>query len=225
MKSLDLFSGIGGFALGLSQAGIRPAAFVERDRFCRRVLAKNFPGVPIHDDVRTFRAPRGFADVVTGGFPCQPFSTASAGKRYGEEHDSFLWPEMLRIVSEVRPRWVVGENVIGIDSMALEQVVSDLEACGYEVGTFEIPACAVGHDHRRARVWICAHAHGNGKPRRSVHAEVARCAADGSIAASVGAHDGLPGRLDGHRLRALGNAVVPGVVQAIGRAILQAEAA
>jgi DNA (cytosine-5)-methyltransferase 1 len=225
MRVLDLFSGIGGFSLGLERAGMTTVAFCEIDPFCRKVLAKHWPGVPIYDDIRQLRAARGSADVVCGGFPCQPFSTASAGKRYGAEHDSFLWPEMLRIIQEVGPSWAILENVVGIESMALEQVVSDLEAIGHKVWTFEIPACAVGHAHKRARLWICAYANRDGESGGALNAEASWRAVARDDSASMGKAHGLSGRLDGHRMRALGNAVVPQIPELIGRAILQAEAA
>jgi DNA (cytosine-5)-methyltransferase 1 len=168
LKILDLFSGIGGFSLGLERTGgFETVAFVERDEYASKVLAKNFSGVPIYDDVRTFNADGlGRIDCVTGGYPCQPFSLA--GKRLGEEDDRHLWPEMLRIVASTRPRWVIAENVAGHINMGLDQVLSDLESEGYTAGTLVIPACAVDAPHRRDRVWIVANASGEGRtsPRR-----------------------------------------------------------
>lgn len=155
-KHIDLFSGIGGFALACRWNGIETVQFVEIDPFCQKVLNKNFPGVPIHDDIKTFKYDGDPPFILTGGFPCQPFSCA--GKRRGKEDDRYLWPEMLRVVSEAKPRWVIGENVAGFINMGLDQCVSDLENQGYEVQAFVIPACAVGAPHRRDRVWICAHA-------------------------------------------------------------------
>lgn len=123
MRHLDLFSGIGGFALAARWMGWETVQFVELDKFCQRVLEKNFPGVPIHGDIKTFDGTRfrGAVDIVTGGFPCQPFSTA--GKRKGKADDRYLWPEMLRVIGEARPTFVVGENVAGIISMGLDQVL------------------------------------------------------------------------------------------------------
>jgi DNA (cytosine-5)-methyltransferase 1 len=153
---LDLFSGIGGFALAAQWAGFRTVQFCEIDPFCQKVLAKNFPGVPVHDDIKTLSGESvGPVDVVTGGFPCQPVS--QAGKRRGSADDRYLWPEMARIVSEVRPRWVLGENVAGLISMGLDQCLSDLEDLGYDARAVVVPACAVGAPHRRDRVWIVAH--------------------------------------------------------------------
>lgn len=156
MRVLDLFSGIGGFSLGLERAGMETVAFCEVDQFCRKVLAKHWPNTRIHDDVRTLdgKEYRGTIDVVCGGFPCQPFSLA--GKRAGADDDRHLWPEMLRIIREVQPRYVIGENVAGFVNMELDNCLSDLEAIGYACGAFVIPACAVDAQHRRDRVWIIA---------------------------------------------------------------------
>lgn len=157
MKHLDLFSGIGGFALAAEE--VWPDiehTFCEIDPFCQAVLKKHWPQSSIHDDIRTLHP--GPADLVTGGFPCQPFS--SAGKRRGTADDRHLWPEMLRVIRESSPEWVVGENVGGLltwdGGMVLESVLSDLEAEGYEAWPFVIPACAVEAPHKRDRVWIVA---------------------------------------------------------------------
>lgn len=156
MKHLDLFSGIGGFALAARWAGIETVQFVEIDPFCQKVLAKNFPGVPIHDDIKTFRGERFRGiDLLTGGSPCQPYSVA--GKQLGEADDRALWREMFRVIDEARPRFVVGENVAGFVRMALDNVLSDLEGIGYTCQAVVIPACAVNAPHKRERVWILAH--------------------------------------------------------------------
>jgi DNA (cytosine-5)-methyltransferase 1 len=154
MRVLDLFSGIGGFSLGLESAGMETVAFCEKDSFCRKVLTQHWPNVPIHEDIRDLdgRIYRGTVDVVCGGFPCQPFSVA--GLRQGKDDDRHLWPEMLRVIRESQPRWVIGENVSGFIRMALDDVCADLEREGYEVRTFVLPACAVDARHRRDRVWI-----------------------------------------------------------------------
>ena len=159
MRVLDLFSGIGGFSLGLERAGMTTVAFCEIDPFCRRVLAKHWPNVPLHEDVRKLKGSDvGSIDVICGGYPCQPFSLA--GKRAGAADDRHLWPEMRRLVDELRPSWVIGENVAGHLNMGLDDVLSDLGARGYACRPFVIPACAVGAWHRRDRVWIVAHAGG-----------------------------------------------------------------
>jgi|9_EtaG_2_1085328.scaffolds.fasta_scaffold02144_2 DNA (cytosine-5)-methyltransferase 1 len=159
MKVIDLFSGIGGFSLGLeSTGGFETVQFVENNKWCQKVLAKNFSNVPITGDIRNYEGQEQ-ADVVVGGFPCQPFSVA--GKRKGTEDDRHLWPEMLRVIKASKPRWVIGENVRNLTSiqegMVFEQVCTDLENEGYEVQSFIIPASAVNAPHQRYRVWIVAY--------------------------------------------------------------------
>jgi len=207
MRHLDLFSGIGGFALAAREVwgeAHEIVGFCDNDSFCQNVLAKNFPGVPIYGDIRELTADRLAADAIgsrarlevqdacgqkrqssdassptlvrqrnrkndakgiaashraridllTGGFPCQPFS--NAGKKRGDKDDRYLWPEMLRVIRETKPTWIIGENVAGIVRMALDQVCADLEGEGYAVQPFIIPAAAVGAPHRRDRVWIVA---------------------------------------------------------------------
>lgn len=157
----SLFSGIGGFDLAAEWAGWTNMFNCEIDPFCRRVLKYHFPNAVQYEDIKTtdFTVWRGRIDVLTGGFPCQPFSVA--GKRKGTDDDRYLWPEMLRAIREISPRWVVGENVRGFvnwsDGMVLDTVFADLEALGYEVQPFILPACAVDAPHRRDRVWIIAH--------------------------------------------------------------------
>ena len=161
MTHASLFSGIGGFDLAAEWAGWTNVFNCEIDPFCRKVLAYHFPNAIQYEDVKAtdFTVHRGGVDVLTGGFPCQPFSLA--GKRRGTSDNRYLWPEMLRAIREIRPRWVVGENVLGIvnwsDGMVFEQVCADLEGEGYEVQPFLIPACAVDAPHRRDRVWFVAH--------------------------------------------------------------------
>ena len=159
MKVLDLFSGIGGFSLGLERTGgFETVAFCEIDPFCRRVLAKHWPGVPIHDDVRTLTAdafPAGGVDVICGGFPCQDVS--HAGKRAGlEGARSGLWSEYARLIGELRPSYVIVENVPGLLSLGLGAVLGDLAALRYDAVWDCIPASAVGAPHLRDRVWILA---------------------------------------------------------------------
>jgi len=130
--------------------------FCEKDKYCQRVLRKHWPDVPIVSDIGEFDgAAYPGAFILTGGFPCQPFSVA--GKRGGKTDDRYLWPAMLKVIAATRPRWVLAENVPGIIKMELDTVLSDLEAEGYATGTFIIPACAVAAPHRRDRVWIVAH--------------------------------------------------------------------
>jgi len=157
---LDLFSGIGGFSLGLESTGFfKTIAFVEKDKFCQKVLQKNFPNVPIEDEVRNVKGERFKADVITGGFPCQPFSVA--GKRKGTDDDRYLWDETIRIISETKCKWFIGENVEGIiniqDGLVFRQIHNDLEKEGFEVQSLIIPASGVGAWHQRKRVWIIAY--------------------------------------------------------------------
>jgi len=155
MTGGSLFSGIGGFELGLLRSGLITEVKwqVEIDGFCRQILERHFPETKRYGDIRECGQHNlEPVDVIFGGFPCQPFSVA--GKRQGAEDDRYLWPEMVRIIAEIRPTLVIGENVSGIVNMALDQVLSDLEAEGYETATFVIPACAVNAPHRRDRVWI-----------------------------------------------------------------------
>jgi len=160
LKVLDLFSGIGGFSLGLERTGgFETVAFCEIDPFCQKVLKKHWPNVPIFNDVRTLNYD-GAVDVITGGYPCQPFSVA--GKRKGHEDDRHLWPAMFELIKKHRPAWVIGENVAGHINMGLDDVLSDLESEEYTTRTFVIPACAVGAPHRRDRLWIIAHAEQSG---------------------------------------------------------------
>lgn len=159
LTHLDLFSGIGGFALAAKWNGYRTVAFCDNEPYAQAVLKKHWPNVPCHKDIREIRGDL-YAGVtlLTGGFPCQPFSVA--GKQRGKNDDRYLWPEMLRVIREARPAWIIGENVAGIVNMALDQVHTDLEAEGYEVESLIIPACGVDAPHRRDRVWIMAHSKG-----------------------------------------------------------------
>jgi DNA (cytosine-5)-methyltransferase 1 len=159
LKHLDLFSGIGGFALAARWAGFETIQFVEYEPYAQKVLAKNFPGVPIAGDIFGFDATKFLGvGLVTGGFPCQPFSVA--GKQLGNKDDRAIWPQMLRVIREARPTWVIGENVSGIIKMELDNVLSDLEGEGYTTQTLVIPAAGVDAKHRRERVWILAHTTG-----------------------------------------------------------------
>jgi len=168
MQIIDLFSGIGGFSLAGDWMGWKTICFCEIDKFCTKVLNNHWSGVPVFDDIYTLtyekiknetRYDPSEPTIIVGGFPCQPFS--NAGKRKGTADNRYLWPEMLRVISEVKPQWVIGENVAGLLSMddgkVFDRILSDLEAEGYEVEPYLIPACGVGAWHRRNRVWITAH--------------------------------------------------------------------
>jgi DNA (cytosine-5)-methyltransferase 1 len=255
----SLFAGIGGFDLGLERAGMTCKWQVEIDDYASRVLAKHWPDVPRHGDVRTFpTAAQDWAvDVICGGFPCQDISVAGKGAGLAGAR-SGLWYEFARIIGELRPRYVIVENVAAILGRGIESVLGSLSALGYDAEWHVIPASAVGAPHRRERVWIIAYANDQGQPNVSLNDVSRHCvpkpagfhAADANCARrkqqcrpqpvrkkqpavercgwwasepDVGrvAH-GVASRVD--RLRCLGNAVVPQVVEVIGRAIIKAEA-
>lgn len=153
MKLLDLFSGIGGFSLAGKWAGFNTIQFVEKDKFCQKVLRKHWPDVPIHDDIKTFSWEKPVT-LLTGGFPCQPFSVA--GKRKGINDERYLWPEMLRIIRECKPNWIIAENVPGIISQ-LDAIREDLEKENYQWISCHMPASAIGAPHKRERIWLTAH--------------------------------------------------------------------
>lgn len=182
MTHASLFSGIGGFDLAAEWAGWTNAFNCEIDSFCRKVLKYHFPDAEQYEDIKKsdFSKWRDRIDVLTGGFPCQPFSLA--GKRKGTDDDRYLWPAMLGVIRVVRPRWVVGENVYGIvnwsDGLVFDTVCSDLEAAGYEVQPYIIPACGVGAPHRRDRCWFVAH-------RADTGIETMRDGQDGFHAAGI----------------------------------------
>lgn len=163
---LSLFTGIGGLDLAAEWAGFQTVGQCEWADYPTKVLEKHWPDVPRWRDIRTLtkesfyeRTGLRTVDLISGGFPCQPFSVA--GKRRGSEDDRYLWPEMLKVIKELRPRWVIGENVAGIVNMALDTVLSDLEGIGYTAQAFIIPACAVDSPHRRNRCAIMAYRNGS----------------------------------------------------------------
>ena len=178
LKVLDLFSGIGGFSLGLERTGFfKTVAFCEQDKYCQEVLQKHWKGVKIYDDIKKLEGKEiqdrhGRIDICTGGVPCQPFSVA--GKQNGTNDDRYLWPDMFRIIEQLEPTFVIIENVKGLiniqDGMVFETVCSDLESEGFEVQAFVIPAAGVGAPHKRERVWIVGHSEYNG----SLTAEIER---------------------------------------------------
>lgn len=213
----SLFTGIGGFDLGFERAGIKTIWQVEIDEYCQRVLARRFPDAKQHSDVRMVgKRNLEWVDILSGGFPCKGFSSATRGRRVAP----WLWPPMRRIAQELRPTWLLVENVTHFDGAKLKQMVSEMEADGYEVGpTLEIPACAFGHDHWRPRLWVLGYSHGNSKSRLSVDAEVARMPRGDSYAGRVGKANGIPGRMD--RLRMSGNAVIPQIAEWLGKLIIK----
>ena len=224
MKHLDLFSGIGGFALAARRVGWQTIQFVEIEPYCQRVLAKNFPGVPIHDDIQTYTGAAGSADIITAGFPCQPSS--QIGLRKGEQDDRWLWPYVPPIIETVGPTWFVGENVIGLADMGLDQVLADLANLDYSVGVYDIPAGGVGANHERRRLWILAHTNSEGLERQPSTSNAERTATAGHDWSSdrwmptpriCRGSDGIPNRVD--RIKGLGNAIVPQVAESLFRAI------
>jgi DNA (cytosine-5)-methyltransferase 1 len=237
MNHLSLFSGIGGIDLAAHWAGMQTVAFVEQNKFCQKVLAKHWPNVPIFDDVKKLTKDdiSEPIDIISGGFPCQPFSIA--GNQLGTKDDRHLWPEYLRIIKEFKPAWVVGENVAGIINMALDNVLADLEAIGYSARAFDIPAASVGASHERRRVFIVAYSDNIGCERRKQKTllrseglsfqpmRVVKVKPGGSYLSKPvlsGGDDGVSNR--SHRLKALGNAVVPQQVFPIMQAIMKIEA-
>jgi DNA (cytosine-5)-methyltransferase 1 len=287
MRVLDLFSGIGGFSLGLERAGFETVAFCEIEPYAQKVLAKHWPGVPIYDDVRELTAERlagdGIGvDVITGGFPCQDISVAGKQAGIGEGTRSGLWSEVARLISELRPRYAIMENVTalisGDNGRWFGRVLGDLAEIGYDAEWHCIPASELGAHHHRDRVWIVAHPNGSEQSGSVNRGELERiretfseregtsCGASGAqdLADTAGKRqqgqrkhkqsifaatiregqtinalasgvngiwrsepdvgrvaNGVPAR--SHRLKCLGNAVVPQVVQLIGGAIMESE--
>jgi len=162
LSHLDLFSGIGGFSLGLESAGlVETVAFCDYESYCQKVLRKHWPNVPIYGDVKELNYEKLRADgidtidIITGGYPCQPFSVA--GSQKGEQDPRHVWPEMFRLIQEFKPSWVIGENVSGHIKLGLDTVLENLESEGYSARTFSISASSVGANHKRERVWTLAH--------------------------------------------------------------------
>jgi len=159
LNVLDLFSGIGGFSVGLEATGkFKTIGFCEQDKFCHKVLHKHWPGIPIYEDIKKLDGTKIKADVVVGGFPCQSFSVA--GKQKGKDDERYLWDEMFRVIKEVKPRWIIGENVQNLinisDGQILQGIHNDLESENFEVQTFNISASSQGAWHKRSRIWIVA---------------------------------------------------------------------
>jgi DNA (cytosine-5)-methyltransferase 1 len=176
MRHGSLFSGIGGFDLAAEWCGWENVFHCEWNTFGQKVLKHHFPKSISYNDITktNFSIHRGAIDIISGGFPCQPYS--SAGKRLGKEDERHLWPEMLRAIREIQPSWVVGENVSGLTNwnggLVFDEVQSDLEIEGYEVLPFLLPACAVGAPHRRDRIWFIAYSNLYGSNKRNCKNEV-----------------------------------------------------
>lgn len=236
LRLLDLFSGIGGFSLGLERSGaFETVAFCEIDPFCRRVLKKHWPEVPCYDDVRSLSAERlaadGIAiDAICGGFPCQDISVAGKGAGI-EGKRSGLWSEYARLIGELRPRVVVVENVAALLGRGLDRVLGDLAALGFDAAWDCIPASYLGAPHNRDRLWLVANPERGQRWLQSYVREIGRMGRqfkpvswddgwEASLARIRGMDDGLAGRV--HRTDAIRNAVVPQIPELIGRAIKQA---
>ena len=230
-KHLDLFSGIGGFSLGLEATGaFETVAFCDYDQYCQKVLRKHWPWVTIYDDVKELNSERLSAnghtevDIITGGYPCQPFSIA--GRQKGEQDPRHVWPEMFRLVKELRPTWVIGENVSGHIKLGLDTVLENLESEGYATRAFSISASSIGANHQRERVWIIAHSNSQRLQGFGAKHELR----EGKTKVPFSwlrwweseprirrvAH-GIPQRVD--RLKGLGNAVVPQIPFLLGLTI------
>lgn len=242
----SLFSGIGGFDLAAQWAGWDNIFHCEWNPFGQKVLKHHFPKSITYEDITKtdFSIHRGNIDIISGGFPCQPYS--SAGKRLGKEDDRHLWPEMLRAIREVQPSWVVGENVRGLTNwnggMVFDEVQSDLEAEGYEVTPFLLPACAVNAPHRRDRIWFVAYSKNirqeyaleNGELERGRLRKLYKRNVWHSFPSQspiCGGDDGISKELDNitfpkwrnESIKAYGNAIVPQVAYQIFKAINEYE--
>ncbi len=176
LKHLDLFSGIGGFSLGLeATGGFETKAFCDIEKYPRQVLQKHWPHVKQYEDIKELNYERLKADgidsidIITGGYPCQPFSIA--GRQKGEQDPRHLWPEYFRLVKELRPTWVIGENVSGHIKLGLDTVIEDLESEDYSVRPFSISASSIGANHQRERIWILAHSRRSQWPRAELRGE------------------------------------------------------
>jgi DNA (cytosine-5)-methyltransferase 1 len=176
LQHLDLFSGIGGFSLGLeATGGFETKAFCDIEKYPRQVLQKHWPHVKQYEDIKELNYERLKADgidsidIITGGYPCQPFSIA--GRKKGEEDPRHLWPEYFRLVKELRPTWVIGENVSGHIKLGLDTVIEDLESEDYSVRPFSISASSIGANHQRERIWILAHSRRSQWPRAEQRGE------------------------------------------------------
>jgi DNA (cytosine-5)-methyltransferase 1 len=242
-KHLDLCSGIGGFALGFEWAGLsRPIMFCDTDPWCRKVLNKHWPDVPVAHDVKELaNDPATLVpdfDILTAGYPCQPFS--QAGKRKGEHDERHIWPFINKIIGKTKPRWCVFENVRGHISIGLDRVINELQEKNYTVIPMLLPAYCVGAIHERARVYIVSYANDrrSNVRRDGKLPKNEEIAGDGNLhrrrtaqfdtrqwreikSKPYGVANGIPNRLD--RIRGIGNAIVPQIAMCIGLTIKQIE--
>lgn len=239
MRLLDLFSGIGGFSLGLERAGFKTVAFCEIDPIARKVLNKNWPDVPVFDDVTKLTGKelhsRGIeVDAICGGFPCQDISTAGNGTGIIGER-SGLWSEYFRLIQELSPKYVIIENVAALRHKGLALVLQNLNEIGYDAEWHCISASSIGAPHQRDRLWIIAYPQCLGSQRQGQLVESVYSTKDsfkeasglvnalyeGTLPYVCRGHDGVPS--NAHRIKQLGNAVVPQIPQLIGEAILKHE--
>jgi len=236
LKVLDLFSGIGGFSLGLERAGMQTVAFCEIDPFCRKVLKKHWPDVPIFEDVKTLKGSDvGPVDVITAGFPCQDIAICGTGKGLDGEK-SGLWSEVERLAGELRPRLIILENSTEIlDGRWMGRLLGGLACLGYDAEWDMFPALAFGSPHRRDRFYLVAYPCGAGQEKQYMptiagKAEQRQYSFGPLQRGFFWPEDQPPVLRDGHdvpsrvdRIGALGNAVVPQIPEMIGRAIIEAE--
>lgn len=223
LKVLDLFSGIGGFSLGLERTGgFETVAFCEIDPFCQKILNKHFPDVPVYNDVRSLNYGDS-VDVITGGFPCQPYSTASRGRKVAE----CLWYAQEEIILKLNPKIVICENV---QRGAIKNAQKFAESIGYSTAVRNISAAKAGAWHRRNRWWLIAHPYDKSEFLCTLNAEVGKLPelcnniwVAEAYSEAVRISNGVSRGLDGHRLKALGNTVIPQIPEIIGNAILKAE--
>lgn len=251
MKLLDLFSGIGGFSLAGRWAGFETIQFVEIDPFCQKILQKNWPHVPIHDDIKTFTY-KGDKPItlLTSGFPCQPFSIA--GKKKGKNDERYLWPEIFRLIKECRANWIILENVPNIIKFSLDDILMDLESEKYSTETYIIPACAARTPHKRERLWIVANFDSERCDIRKYHRKIRYLkdnfnryfetiykewsqlipepwktyTVDDWMLYNTRIsreNDGISNRMDKNRIKTLGNSIVPQVVYPIMKLIYEIE--